>query len=100
MLTTGKTATTRVLPVLANTTLTGRDVATAVEKQTCQLHIFADLRLLRATAAIVANGDVLVSLSLGLVFPLMCPRCPLQSSPSSSTTAIVRVIVRWLVRLM
>lgn len=30
MLTTGKTATTRVLPVLAYTTLTGRDVATAV----------------------------------------------------------------------
>lgn len=32
MLTTGKTTTTRMLPVLANTTLTGRDVATAVER--------------------------------------------------------------------
>lgn len=33
VLTTGKTTTTWMLPVLADTTLTGRDVATAVEKQ-------------------------------------------------------------------
>jgi len=33
VLTTGKTTTTRMLPVLANTTLTGRDVATAIEKR-------------------------------------------------------------------
>lgn len=32
VLTTGKTATTGVLAVLANTTTTGRDVATAVKK--------------------------------------------------------------------
>ena len=84
MLTTGKTATTRVLPVLAYTTLTGRDVATAVEKQSCQLHIFADLRLLRATAAIVANGDVLVSRALvSCVFPLRLPPVP------SSTIIII-----------
>jgi hypothetical protein len=30
VLTTGKTTTTRVLPVLADTTLTGRDVATVL----------------------------------------------------------------------
>lgn len=32
VLTTGKTATTGVLPVLADTTMTGRDVATATGK--------------------------------------------------------------------
>lgn len=36
VLATGKTTTTRVLPVLANATMTGRDVATAVEREESQ----------------------------------------------------------------